>query len=111
MGHKVNPVGIRLGVFRKSNSYWFPKRDKFSVLFRNDVYIRDCVYKTFGDSALISNIYIYRTVNNISIVIRTAKPGVVIGKKGSEIDKLRMYFSNYYQCWQFNLWGSQLYLH
>ena len=95
MGQKVHPNGIRLGIIRESNSRWFPhpNGESFADILKSDVDIRDYIRKKLPESASISNILIERTGQNIRITIKTAKPGVVIGKKGEDIEKLRVFLS------------------
>lgn len=87
MGQKVHPVGFRLGVIRTWNSRWFAEKD-YAKLLNEDIQIRKFL-KTRLYNAGISRIEIERTANRANIDIYTARPGIVIGKKGSEIDALR----------------------
>ncbi len=87
MGNKVNPIGFRVGVYRSWNSRWFA-RTSYAQQVLEDVKIRAYLEKELRD-AEISNIEIEKTVNNIRVIIHSARPGVVIGKKGQEIDALR----------------------
>ncbi len=87
MGQKVHPVGFRLGVIRTWNSRWFAEKD-YAKLLHEDIQIRKFL-KTRLYNAGISRIEIERTANRATIDIYTARPGIVIGKKGSEIDALR----------------------
>ena len=87
MGNKVNPIGFRVGVYRSWNSRWFA-RTSCAQQVLEDVKIRAYLEKELRD-AEISNIEIEKTVNNIRVIIHSARPGVVIGKKGQEIDALR----------------------
>lgn len=89
MGQKVHPNGIRLGIIRESNARWYPSGEKFADVLRSDIEIRLYVRKYLPESSSISNIIIERTGRNVKIILRTAKPGVIIGKKGEDIDKLR----------------------
>lgn len=89
MGQKVHPTGIRLGIIRESNARWYPSGEKFADVLRSDIEIRELVRKNLPEASSISNIIIERTGRNIKIIVRTAKPGVIIGKKGEDVDKLR----------------------
>lgn len=89
MGQKVHPTGIRLGIIRESNARWYPSGEKFADVLRSDIEIRENVRKSLPEASSISNIIIERTGRNIKIIVRTAKPGVIIGKKGEDVDKLR----------------------
>ncbi len=89
MGQKVHPIGIRLGITRDSNARWYPSGEKFADLLRSDIEIRQQVHKSLPEASSISNIIIERTGRNVKVIVRTAKPGVIIGKKGEDVDKLR----------------------
>lgn len=89
MGQKVHPTGIRLGIIRESNARWYPSGEKFADVLRSDIEIRQYVRKYLPEASSISNIIIERTGRNIKVIVRTAKPGVIIGKKGEDVDKLR----------------------
>ena len=93
MGQKVHPNGIRLGIIRESNARWFPNGETFSEILRSDIEIREFIRKYLPESASISKILIERTGRSIRLTIRTAKPGIVIGKKGEDIGKLRALLS------------------
>jgi len=88
LGQKVNPIGIRLGIVKESNSRWFPSNDTFANILQNDIEIRKYIRKKLSTTSAIAGILIERTGRNVKITIRTAKPGVVIGKRGEDIDKL-----------------------
>lgn len=90
MGQKVHPNGIRLGIIRESNARWYPSGEKFADVLRSDIEIRELVRKSLPEASSISGIIIERTGRNIKVIIRTAKPGVIIGKKGEDVDKLRV---------------------
>lgn len=96
MGQKVNPIGIRLGYSKKSNSFWYPDGDTFANILRSDLEIRDFILKNLPKSSAISKILIERISQNVKICINTAKPGIVIGKKGEDIEKLRAKLSGLY---------------
>jgi len=96
MGQKVNPIGIRLGIIKKSNSFWYPDGNTFANILKNDLKIRQYIINTLPKSSAISKIFIERISQNVKISINTAKPGIVIGKKGEDIERLRLELSNMY---------------
>lgn len=87
MGQKTNPVGYRLGVIKTWNSQWFDEKD-FSKKLNEDLLIRRYIKRRMTDGA-VSKIEIERTAKKILVTIHTARPGVVIGKKGAEVDQLK----------------------
>jgi small subunit ribosomal protein S3 len=89
MGQKVHPTGIRLGITCESNARWYPSGEKFADVLRSDIEIREYVRKYLPEASSISKIIIERTGRNVKVIVRTAKPGVIIGKKGEDVDKLR----------------------
>jgi small subunit ribosomal protein S3 len=90
MGQKVHPNGIRLGIIRTSKSCWFPSdNESYADLVHSDMQIRDYISKHLPNGAAVSSLHIERTGNKINILIKTAKPGIIIGKKGEGIEKLR----------------------
>ena len=93
MGHKVNPNGIRLGIIKPWNSIWYANKKEFANNIDNDFKIRQFLIKELSKSS-ISRIIIDRPTNNICITIHTARPGIVIGKKGEDLEKLRKTISN-----------------
>ncbi|HFL8824197.1 MAG TPA: 30S ribosomal protein S3 [Candidatus Azoamicus sp. OHIO1] len=97
MGQKVNPIGIRLGFVRKSNAFWFPDGDTFANTLRNDIEIRKYIFDNLPKSSAVSKILIERISQNVKITISTAKPGIVIGKKGEDIERLRSKLSCIYK--------------
>ncbi len=88
MGQKVNPIGLRLGYIRGWESSWFATKKTFGHLLLEDKKIRDYIYARF-QKAEISKIVIERTLKKTIITLHTARPGMVIGKGGAEIEKLR----------------------
>lgn len=88
MGQKVNPVGIRLGVIKKWNSTWYANSQKYADYLNSDITIRRHLVKKFPGAA-ISRILIERPAKNARIVIFAARPGVILGKKGGDVDNLR----------------------
>ncbi|MCB0261579.1 MAG: 30S ribosomal protein S3 [Calditrichaeota bacterium] len=87
MGQKTNPVGYRLGFIKTWNSQWFDEKN-FAEKLNEDLLIRKYIFKRISDGA-ISKVGIERTARRVLITINTARPGVVIGKKGAEVDKLK----------------------
>ncbi|MGE0527248.1 MAG: 30S ribosomal protein S3 [Bdellovibrionales bacterium] len=88
MGQKVNPVGLRVGVIRTWDSRWFAKGKQYQVNFREDHRLRKFI-KDKLKHAGVAKIEIERAANKVKIIISTARPGVVIGKKGTGIDALK----------------------
>jgi len=88
MGQKVNPVGFRLGINRGWDSVWFSKKREFGKLLIEDYKIREYVKKNVVNSG-VSQVLIERTSKKCIVSIYTSRPGFVIGKKGSDIDKIK----------------------
>ncbi len=93
MGQKVNPIGLRLGINRNWESRWFPAKDRAPSFIAEDYKIRQMLKKELFYAG-VSNIIIERTVKKIRITIVTARPGIVIGKKGADIEKLKVKLQN-----------------
>lgn len=87
MGQKVHPIGMRIGVIRDWDSKWYAEKD-YADFLHEDLRIRDYVAKRLSDAS-ISRVEIERAANRVNITIHTAKPGMVIGKGGSEVEALR----------------------
>ncbi len=87
MGQKVNPIGYRLGVNKDWQSKWYSK-DKYPEYLINDIKIREYLEKNMKDAA-IASVIIERKNNRVDVTIYTAKPGVIIGRGGEDIEKLR----------------------
>ncbi|MFZ4454397.1 30S ribosomal protein S3 [Salibacterium aidingense] len=87
MGQKVNPVGLRIGVIRDWDSKWFAENN-YATLLHEDIKIREYIESRLKDAA-VSTVEIERAANRVNITIHTAKPGMVIGKGGSEVETLR----------------------
>lgn len=87
MGQKVNPIGIRLGIVRDWNSKWYAHKN-YAELLNQDINLRKDLKKKLY-SAAISRIQIERPANNAVVTIYSARPGVIIGKKGGGMDSLR----------------------
>jgi ribosomal protein S3, bacterial type len=88
MGQKVNPIGLRLGINRTWDSRWFADRGEYGKLLHEDIAIRAALMKQLKQAA-VSKIVIERPHKKCRVTIYSARPGVVIGKKGADIDKLR----------------------
>ncbi|MGO8834262.1 MAG: 30S ribosomal protein S3 [Roseiarcus sp.] len=88
MGQKINPIGLRLGVNRTWDSRWYSGKNEYGKLLHEDMKIRDVLMKNLKQAA-ISKIIIERPHKKCRVNIHSARPGVVIGKKGADIDKLR----------------------
>jgi len=93
MGQKVNPVGFRLGVNRGWDSVWFAKKNQFGKNLIEDFKIREYIKKNVVNSG-VSKVVIERSTKKCFVTIFTARPGFVIGKKGSDIEKIKKKISN-----------------
>lgn len=88
MGQKVNPLGFRLGITRKHRSQWFVKDSQYSQLAVEDFFLRKNIVSVFS-AAGITEVTIERKLDQIQIEIRTARPGVIVGRDGSRLEELR----------------------
>ena len=88
MGQKVHPTGIRLGIVKDWSSKWYANSQLFPEYIRSDFEVRTYIKKKLKDAS-VSRINIERQANKANITILTARPGIVIGKKGEDIEKLR----------------------
>ncbi|WDL98935.1 30S ribosomal protein S3 [Alicyclobacillus sp. ALC3] len=88
MGQKVNPVGLRIGIIRDWESRWFANKKDYQDLLHEDLRIRNYVFRRLKDAA-VASVDIDRAATRINVTIHTAKPGMVIGKGGTEVDALR----------------------
>jgi small subunit ribosomal protein S3 len=88
MGHKVNPISLRLGINKTWDSRWFADNDEYGNLLHEDIKIRAALMKDLRQAA-VSKIVIERPHRKCRVTIHTARPGIVIGKKGADIEKLR----------------------
>ncbi len=89
MGQKVHPTGIRLGIVKDWTSKWYADSKDYPDLLNNDLEVRDFLQKKLA-RASVSRIQIERPARNVRVTIHTARPGIVIGKKGEDIEKLRV---------------------
>jgi len=88
MGQKINPVGFRIGVIRDWESRWYASKKEYRGLLLEDVQIRKFIKRRLRDAS-VAMIEIERAAKRVNITINTAKPGMVIGKGGTEVDTLR----------------------
>ncbi len=93
MGQKVDPRGLRLGVNRDWQSKWYAEKGTYVSNLNNDIKIREYLVKELKDAA-VSEILIERKANRIDVKISTARPGVIIGRGGEDIEKLRKKIKN-----------------
>ena len=89
MGQKVNPIALRLGYIENWRSLWFAEKADFTRNLIEDAKIRKFINKQFAQAA-ISRIIIERLTDKIKVIIHTARPGVIIGRRGADIDRLKM---------------------
>jgi small subunit ribosomal protein S3 len=89
MGQKVHPTGIRLGIVKDWTSRWYANSQNYPVFLLQDLKVREYIQKKLSHAS-VSRIQINRPANNAQIIIHTARPGIVIGKKGEDIDKLKL---------------------
>ena len=89
MGQKINPIGLRIGITRSWDSKWFAEKGRYRELLQEDIRIRKYIKKTFYQAA-ISNIEIERAAaDKVRILVYAARPGIIIGRKGQEIEGLK----------------------
>lgn len=88
MGQKVNPIGIRLGITQDWKSKWYANTGDYAKFLNSDLKVRKFLMNKLKNAS-ISRIHIERPANNAKVVIYSARPGVIIGKKGGEIERLR----------------------
>lgn len=93
MGQKVNPIGLRTGINKDWNSKWYASKKDFATFLNRDVKIRSYLSKKLKDAA-VSNVIIERNSKKTEVIIYTAKPGVIIGHGGEEIEVLKKELSN-----------------
>ena len=92
MGQKVHPVGIRLGVIRNHNSVWYADKSDYSEYLKDDLEVRAYLRKKLYEAS-VSKIEIQRQAQAAKVIIHSARPGIVIGKKGEDVEKLRIRLS------------------
>ena len=88
MGQKVHPIGIRLGIVKEHNSLWYAGQKTYSDCLVSDLQVREYLFKRLKNAS-VSRIKIERPSENVRITISTARPGIVIGKKGEDVERLR----------------------
>ena len=88
MGQKVHPTGIRLGIVKDWTSRWYANSQNYLILLLQDLKVREYIKKKLAHAS-VSRVQINRPANNANITVHTARPGIVIGKKGEDIDILR----------------------
>ena len=88
MGQKVHPIGFRLGITKQHNSNWYAEKSQYTENLLKDIEVREHLSTKLAHAS-VSRIMIERTADNARVVIHTARPGVVIGKRGEDIDKMR----------------------
>lgn len=88
MGQKVNPVGMRLGIIRDHNSIWYANSRQYADYLNSDLAVREFLRKKLAHAS-VSAIEIARPAQTARITIHTARPGIVIGKKGEDVERLR----------------------
>ena len=93
MGQKVNPIVMRLSVNKDWTSKWYAKGEEYSKLFHEDLKIRNYINKTLKTAA-VSRVIVERPAKKAIVTIHTARPGVVIGKKGTDIEKIKAKLSS-----------------
>jgi len=93
MGQKVNPIGLRVGINRTWDSRWYAGDGDFADMLHEDIRIRDFLHQKLAQAG-VSKVVIERPAKKARVTIHTARPGVVIGKKGADIDKLRQEIAN-----------------
>jgi len=88
MGQKVHPIGMRLGIIKNWSSVWYSDSNHFADTLHGDIRVREYLLKKLSQAS-VSKISIERPARTANVTIHTARPGLVIGKKGEDIDKLR----------------------
>lgn len=88
MGHKVNPIGLRLGINRTWDSRWYAEGADYSRMLHEDLAIRRYVHKQLVQAG-VSKVIVERQASKVRVSVHTARPGVVIGKRGADIEKLK----------------------
>src|ERR1044072_2542621 len=88
MGHKVHPYGFRLGVSRTWTAKWYADNNEYASSLKEDITIRTLIDKRLANAS-VSGVEIERGINHVTVTIHTAKPGIVIGKGGANVEILR----------------------
>ena len=92
MGQKVHPTGIRLGIIKDWTSTWYADSKDYAGFLHADIKVREYVRKKLANAS-VSRVQIERPAGNARVIIHTARPGIVIGKKGEDIERLRLEIS------------------
>ena len=88
MGNKINPTGLRLGITQEHRSKWFATSKTYPILLQEDNKIRTFIQKKYS-AAGISDVLIARKADQLELELKTARPGVIVGRQGSGIEELR----------------------
>jgi len=88
MGQKVHPIGFRIGINKDWQSHWFARGKDYEKFLHEDLKIREYVRKRFKEAG-ISKVIVDRAADKLSVTIHTARPGMVIGRRGQEVESLR----------------------
>nr|YP_009540999.1 ribosomal protein S3 [Discoplastis spathirhyncha]AYQ93494.1 ribosomal protein S3 [Discoplastis spathirhyncha] len=88
MGQKVHPIGFRLGISKDHNSFWYAKSNKYIYLLQEDIFVRNYINKEFSQAGL-SQIVIKRKLNSLNVSIYSARPSLILGNNGENLDKFR----------------------
>ena len=88
MGQKVHPTGIRLGIVKRHTSTWYANKEEYANKLNQDLSVRNYIQKLLSHAS-VSRVDIERPANTARVTIHTARPGIVIGKKGEDVEKLR----------------------
>ena len=88
MGQKVHPVGMRLGIVKEHNSVWYADKGQYAQYLLKDMEVREHIRKRLAQAS-VSGVEIQRSAQTARITIHTARPGIVIGKKGEDVERLR----------------------
>ncbi len=89
MGQKVHPTGIRLGIIKDWTSTWYADSKDYADFLHADIKVRDYIREKLANAS-VSRVQIERPAGNVRVIIHTARPGIVIGKKGEDIERLRL---------------------
>jgi len=88
LGQKTHPVGLRLGIIKTWSSKWFASKATYKTFLHEDLKIRRFIHEKLAHAS-IARVELERTANKVTVIIHTARPGIIIGKKGSEVETLK----------------------
>lgn len=88
MGQKIHPLGFRINITQQHKSSWFSKKQKYKYLLQEDFYIRNHIFNSLRNASIV-RIQINRKIDQIEVEIKTARPGIILGKSGAGIEELR----------------------